>query len=414
MRYLIKISYYKIMEERFYNIYNSAEKLESKKLGEVYTPEYMVKNMVDQIPDEVWMNKDIKVLDFACGTGIFAFFIYKKLIKYFDHDYVMNNVLYFNDIQEKNIKKINYIFDNPRNVHNGDFLTWNCNMKFDVIIGNPPFQAHDNKKSNGNAIWHKFVDKLLLLLNDGGYLSLIHPSGWRKPSTEKCKYTYLYYELTQKRQMIYLEIHSQKEGIKNFKCDIKYDIYLVENVMPHKNTKVIYYDKNVMDVDLKKLKFIPNNNIEFIFRLLNCKGNNIRIVYSSSVYDIRRKHVSSTRDSLYKYPLIHSITRNGLKYKYSSRNDLGHFGVSKIVITLLPGVKNTCQHYIDIEGKYGMTSNVFGIEVDSVEYANKIATALSTEKFRIFKDAFNFHTRTLEFRSFYYFTDGIWNLFLEQ
>ena len=204
MRYLIKISYYKIMEERFYNIYNSAEKLESKKLGEVYTPEYMVKNMVDQIPDEVWMNKDIKVLDFACGTGIFAFFIYKKLIKYFDHDYVINNMLYFNDIQEKNIKKINYIFGNPRNVHNGDFFKWNCDVKFDIIIGNPPFQAHDNKKSNGNAIWHKFVDKLLLLLNEGGYLSLIHPSGWRKPSTEKCKYTYLYQELTQKRQMNYL------------------------------------------------------------------------------------------------------------------------------------------------------------------------------------------------------------------
>ena len=78
----------------------------------------------------------------------------------------------------------------------------------------------------------------------------------------------------------------------------------------------------------------------------------------------------------------------------------------------MPGVKNTCQHYIDIEGKYGMTSNVFGIEVNDIDHANKIASALTSEKFRNFKNAFNFHTRTIEFRTFYYFSEGIWDLLL--
>ena len=249
-------------------------------------------------------------------------------------------------------------------------------------------------------------------MNEGGYLSLIHPSGWRKPSTEKCKYTYLYQELTQKRQMIYLEIHSQKEGIKNFKCDIRYDVYLVHNTKRYKNTVIVDENNEKFLLDLSMWKFIPNSSFDLISQLLACTGEKIKIIYSRSSYGSDRKHVNDKCDDEYKYPLIHSITRRGIRYKYSSRNDLGHFGVSKIVITLLPGVKNTCQHYIDIEGKYGMTSNVFGIEVNDIDHANKIASALTSEKFRNFKNAFNFHTRTIEFRTFYYFSEGIWDLLL--
>jgi len=397
------------MEERFYEIYNSDEVLESKKLGEVYTPEFIAREMVERIPEEIWNNKNIKVLDFACGTGIFAFFIYKKLIKHFSHEYVVDNILYFNDIQEKNIKKINYVFNNPRNIHCGDFLQWNCDQHFDVIIGNPPFQAHDNKKSNGNSIWHKFVDKLLLLLNDGGYLSLIHPSGWRKPSTEKCKYTYLYTELTQKRQMIYLEMHTNRDGVKNFNSNVIYDVYLVKNVLPYDTTEIIDHASNIVNIDLRKFAFIPNKNLEFIYNLLDCTGDDIKILYSSSFYDIRRKHVSKTHDDVYKYPLIHSVRKNGINFRYTSLFDDRYFGVSKIVIS--PQPYNVCNFYVDLDGKYGFTSAAFAIIIKDVENAYKISYALKNKNFLEFKQAFTFHNNALDFRCFYYFKDGIWDKF---
>ena len=48
-------------------------------------------------------------------------------------------------------------------------------MKFDVVIGNPPYQDSSQKAKN-NKLWHKFVDKSLSMLTPGGTLSLLTPS----------------------------------------------------------------------------------------------------------------------------------------------------------------------------------------------------------------------------------------------
>jgi hypothetical protein len=55
-----------------------------------------------------------------------------------------------------------------------DFLTWQPNMKFDVIIGNPPYQDVTNPAKN-NKLWMKFVFLSLDLLKEGGYLSFVTP-----------------------------------------------------------------------------------------------------------------------------------------------------------------------------------------------------------------------------------------------
>jgi hypothetical protein len=52
-----------------------------------------------------------------------------------------------------------------------DFLEWDPQMRFDVIIGNPPFQNGGN-----SAFYTKFFAKLETLLAEGGYFSLISPS----------------------------------------------------------------------------------------------------------------------------------------------------------------------------------------------------------------------------------------------
>jgi hypothetical protein len=58
---------------------------------------------------------------------------------------------------------VNYVLAN--------FLEWNPQMQFDVIIGNPPFQNGGN-----SAFYTKFFAKLETLLAQGGYFSLISPS----------------------------------------------------------------------------------------------------------------------------------------------------------------------------------------------------------------------------------------------
>lgn len=61
-----------------------------------------------------------------------------------------------------------------------------------------------------------------------GYLLFVHPSGWRKPNTEKGKFFGLYELMTKQNQMLYLEIHGIKDGQKTFKCGTRYDWYVIE------------------------------------------------------------------------------------------------------------------------------------------------------------------------------------------
>ena len=406
----------------FMEIFGDPSKREVKKFGEVYTPIELIQHMIDKMPEDIWKEPSYKFLDFAAGIGSFGYYIYKKLMDGLKccivdegerRRHILENMLYFNDIRKRNIATIKKVFRGNvynLNIYEGDFLEWNCDMKFDVIIGNPPFQAHSHKRSNGNALWHKFVDKLLVLLEDEGYLSLIHPPGWRKPATSRCKYTHLYKELTQKRQMMYLEMYTERDGLKNFKCDIVYDMYLIKNVPPVDKTRITDHDKKIIKVNLKRLNFIPNKSLRLVHKLLKCKGNQINIIYNRTMYGSDKAHVGKECNDTYKYPLIHSVRKNDIIFRYSSRL-LGHFGESKIIIA--PRSRNICNSYIDIKGDYGITNNVFAIPVSDIDDANKIQNVLKSKKFRIFKEAMTFHNNIFEFKSLIYFNDGIWDEFLK-
>lgn len=63
-----------------------------------------------------------------------------------------------------------------------DLLTWKTAMKFDVIIGNPPFQ-----KGGNSAFYTLFFRKTRELLAEGGYFSLVSPSKAAAPHTKGYK-----------------------------------------------------------------------------------------------------------------------------------------------------------------------------------------------------------------------------------
>lgn len=75
----------------------------------------------------------------------------------------------------------------------GDYLTWDTSMKFDVIIGNPPYQApkKGGKKGLGgdNSLFVKFIDKSLELVKDDGYVSMLTPLSALTKTTQNGKPT---------------------------------------------------------------------------------------------------------------------------------------------------------------------------------------------------------------------------------
>ena len=62
-------------------------------------------------------------------------------------------------------------------------FTDTINMKFDVIIGNPPYQDSTTKDKSSN-LWTLFWTKCLDLAKDDGVVSLITPTTWLSPSRD--------------------------------------------------------------------------------------------------------------------------------------------------------------------------------------------------------------------------------------
>jgi len=182
--------------------------------GEVFTPLKGVVRTLQFLPDDVWTNPNLKWLDPSNGSGNFLYVIYEILMgngeKYgFDtiglketipdeekrRKHIIENMLYGFELQLKNII-VSKLRLNPEgiykdNIIHGDFFKLIENPefqnKFDIIIGNPPYQYKD--KSTVNTVrslkgYKSLYDKFILLsidklLKDNGYLLFIIPSGWK-------------------------------------------------------------------------------------------------------------------------------------------------------------------------------------------------------------------------------------------
>ena len=52
--------------------------------------------------------------------------------------HIINNMLHMVELNPKHIPLVYDIFKTP-NLYEGDYLSWNPDKQFDIIIGNPPF-----------------------------------------------------------------------------------------------------------------------------------------------------------------------------------------------------------------------------------------------------------------------------------
>ena len=408
---------------------------EKKQNAEVPTPVKLVDDMLNSTPLEFW-KKPQKVFEPCCGKGNFVLGIFDRFYKGLEEMYpdeiercrvIMTECIYYADLTALNVfitteimkchvqsycglDELDFEFNN----YTGDTLElnvediWDING-FDLICGNPPYNSSGDT-ATGNTIWQDFTKKSLNeWLLPYGYLLFVHPPGWRKPNTEKGKFYGLYNLMCVDNQMLYLEIHGIKDGQKVFNCGTRYDWYLIEKKKHYKQTIIIDENREQNNYDLSKFSWLANSKIDLIQKLLANDNETCPIIYNRSNYGSdNKKYISKQQNETYKYPIIHTIPLSGIRYIYSSINDKGHFGISKVIF----GDNGLNDAIIDMEGKYGMSENSMAIKVDNIEEAINIKKALLSNNFKeIIKSCIIGNFR-IDWRLFNEFKKDFWKEFI--
>jgi hypothetical protein len=407
--------------------YLSVREEEKNKHGEVFTPIALIEEMFDKLPSNVWSNPDLKWLDPANGIGNFPMVAYQKLMKGLERwepnekkrsKHIIENMLYMVEINPKNVKIAKKIFGSKANICCADFLknSEKCFRqfgvdKFDVIIGNPPFQdekTEDDKRQAGHGtkiLWDKFVINSLDLLVLNGYLCFITPSSWRQPESK------LYDLMTQQNQLIYLHIIGKKKSQQLFDVSQRVDLYIIKKQKKNTNTIIIDELDNKLELDTSKWVYLPNYEFDNIQKIMTSLEDGINIIYDTFYHGSKKMNkTKKEKTDKFKYPVVHTINKDGLGIIYANDKTKGHFGIPKVLLNV-----NEQQYPVnDYEGKYGMSELTFGIPITSKKQGDDIVRAINTDDFKEIIRATKWGTTyQTQYKMFKYFKPDFYKYFLK-
>ena len=367
--------------------------VEKRENGEVFTPMNIVHEMLDELPKDVWSNKNLKWFDPASGMGNFPIAIYLRLMdglknKIKDANlrkkHILEKMLYMCELSKKNVLVCKQIFDINNeynlNIYEGDTLKFNPSEifnsdQFDIIIGNPPYnkggiRSHTGKQlgEKNETIWTKFIEKSFEWLKPNGYLTFINPLSWLRKS-------HSLHNTMLEKHILWMKLwdNSQSKGMIN--ADIPLSIYVLQNKLnSDKNkTKIISQLKrrqlnNTSEEYLNKEYSIPLAHHSIFNKLINfIESENLKLDFNKKTVkpsDKTKNQVLPTKHTLKDMWAVDTYTiDDGIKVKKTKENH-PHASLRKLIIA---NKSSFIGAFID-EGKLSLTgTHKFYITGDKLE-----------------------------------------------
>jgi hypothetical protein len=419
-------TFYQNKKREIYNIKNPEKLLEhinkmlpftersKKERGEVFTPIKLVKEMIDKLPEEVWKNKNLKWLDPSAGMGNFSVAIYMKLMEslkdeFIDEDkrrrHILEEMLYMVELYKGNVYMMNNIFCGKiykLNIFEGSFFikgdykdtdiypssiklknnkmfinkVKGFNNKFDIIVGNPPYQ--EDKASGDNKLYLDFTKNSLDILQDRGLLLFITPRNILD-----------YLLLVEKNRNIINDFYQIKyiaiETSKHYfpKVGSTFVYFLIEKKLYYEKTIIEYMYRNKIEKMKKMLekgfkipKVLTKLDI-YILEQLTSKTNNYKLhdfFFGKKMQRIRDSHIKKNIVTINetdknKIKIIDTINKEkpfpGIFYYYNLKDN--DFGRNKLILSkkgyLMPYVDTTKSYTYSDNFKYIIDDNMDQIKL---------------------------------------------------
>jgi len=335
--------------------YVKVSDVEKKKFGEVMTPIELVTEMLNKLPREVWSNPDLKWLDPCNGVGPFGALVVAGLMKglanwepdeekRFKH--IIQNMVYVCELQPKNMFLWMCMMD-PRDEHDmniycGSFLdagfdkhmkeVWGIE-KFDIIVGNPPYQdSTDTKGKTAATLWPRFIQKgIESCIKVGGYFLFITPISWMSPGNQLIRNRTMpvYFN---SNEFLYLNM----DCAKYFNKVGSYFSYYLLKIRNKYNEEIkikiktsIQTKDGLIEFDFSDLDFIPKpdnkETLSIVSKVFSLKEK-IKL-NSSSLTRSDKSWVSKIKDDKHIYHIRHTNSEE----LYSSIKPES-FGIKKVIL----------------------------------------------------------------------------------
>ena len=383
------------------------------KYGEVNTPFSFINRMLMIIPQESFKNKELKWLDPGSGRGNYSLCLFLVLFKSLKESipndeartkHIIENMIYMVEVNEDNISVLREKFGNKSNIINKNYLDWEPNIKFDFIIGNPPYNCNGvkkvptknnvNKKADGNTIWCEFIKKNISLLKDNGRMNVLIPSIWMKPDKAGM------YDILLKYQIEKLHAFNASETNKIFGMNVQTPICYFLLTKRENSGKIELYD-SIKD-NYEEFHLTDNTPIPLCFSSIVKKFLNVTKKYGklNVIKTNMPKKGVQLNDVLsldYTFKNVNTTTLNKnkepeLQLKYSNQALVFH-GVPKIIMAH----KMYGFPYIDRDGSYGISSRDNYIIINkSIKELELIKEFLSTELLLFLFETTRYRMRYLE------------------
>ena len=405
------------------------------KYGIVYTPNPLVTKILDLIPQHYYQNPNLKWLDSGAGNGAFVLNLYNRLLNDLSASipnsetrktHIIENMITMCEIYPPHIEKLRSLFSHKANIIAQDFLTLQSpkspqSLKFDIIIGNPPYNINGKiktptnnnitKNNGGKQSYVDFVNKSLMLLKPHGLLALIIPTLWMKPDKADLYNTLTTGNFTIKKLVCLSTSQTQKEFNYQAQTPTCYFYGILNNTqiqeIQEKQEKqqtiqtIKIYDscyKNYVDYLIRPHYPIPTHGTSIINKLLYY----VDLVGHLKVY----KTNSPPNGSLFSNEATQTNTfHNILTTKLCNKTPLLVKNYSNCAQAFSNIPKLIMAHkmhgfpYLDSSGHYGLSSRdnyIVSIKDYSLNELQQIQAFLSTKTALFIFSTTNYRMRYLE------------------